>query len=46
MGLGFVFLVFLQRVVVGAGTVLALLVVISLCTRRRAAVVVSRSKKN
>jgi hypothetical protein len=42
MGLGLLFLGFLQRIAVGAGTVLVLLLVISLGLPRRSVIVVSR----
>jgi hypothetical protein len=46
MELGFVFFIFLQKVALGAGTVFALLLVISLCTRPRAAVALIRPRTN
>ena len=42
MGLHLLFLGFLQRIAVGAGTVFVLLLVIALGLPRRAAIVVSR----
>jgi hypothetical protein len=46
MGLYILFVAFLQRVGVGAGAVVALLLIVSLTTPRRSAAVIPRRKMN
>jgi hypothetical protein len=46
MGLYILFVAFLQRVGVGAGAVVALLLIVSLTTPRRSAAVITRRKMN
>ncbi|MFZ0806750.1 MAG: hypothetical protein WAN03_11230 [Candidatus Sulfotelmatobacter sp.] len=46
MGLYILFIAFLQRVGVGAGAVMALLLIVSLGTPRRSAAIITRRKLN